>query len=215
MGLDCGLAGIPRQGFVTITATRLRTTTPRLPWSPVFFHSWVRAVSWSVALLIAGCPGPCIDITGRQHAGENLEEVLARRRADRGPPIQMCDALSRNLPKELEAVVANCLAHGRRNFVGVFESFPEECLHVLEKLGEVYKTDAEARERGLDAEARLLLHQARSGPVMEELKTWFEERFENRLVEPNSRLGKAITYVDFRTFSERGFPFMRLSQAPR
>ena len=31
--------------------------------------------------------------TGRKHAGENLAEVLARRAAALGPPIQMCDAL--------------------------------------------------------------------------------------------------------------------------
>jgi len=150
--------------------------------------------------------------TGRQHAGENLAEVLARRRADLGPPIQMCDALSRNLPKELEAIVANCLAHGRRNFVGVFESFPEECLHVLDTLGEVYETDAEAKERGLDPDARLTFHQKRSGPVMEELKKWLAERFEKRLVEPNSRLGKAIRYMQ--NHWEKLTLFLRIPGAP-
>ncbi|MGA8343698.1 MAG: transposase, partial [Candidatus Sulfotelmatobacter sp.] len=37
--------------------------------------------------------------TGRQHAGENLADVLQRRAAELAPPLQMCDALSRNLPK--------------------------------------------------------------------------------------------------------------------
>ena len=37
--------------------------------------------------------------TGRQHAGENLADLLAKREADLGPPIQVCDALERNLPK--------------------------------------------------------------------------------------------------------------------
>jgi transposase len=37
--------------------------------------------------------------SGRKHAGENLTDVLARRAAEIAPPIQMCDALSRNLPK--------------------------------------------------------------------------------------------------------------------
>ncbi|MBA3916215.1 MAG: transposase, partial [Acidobacteriales bacterium] len=58
--------------------------------------------------------------TGRQHAGENLAEVLKRRAAELGAPIQMCDALSRNVPKlpgGVEILVANCLAHGRRHFV--------------------------------------------------------------------------------------------------
>jgi len=54
--------------------------------------------------------------SGRKHAGENLKDVLAQRAADLALPIQMCDALSRNLPAELETIVANCLAHGRRRF---------------------------------------------------------------------------------------------------
>ena len=37
--------------------------------------------------------------TGRQHAGENLGDVLKQRAAGLNAPIQMCDALSRNTPK--------------------------------------------------------------------------------------------------------------------
>lgn len=57
-------------------------------------------------------------LSGRQHAGENLKDVLVRRTRELPPPIQMCDALSRNLPGELATIVAHCLAHGRRQFVG-------------------------------------------------------------------------------------------------
>ena len=55
--------------------------------------------------------------TGRQHAGENLTDLLKRRASGLGKPIQMCDALSRNMPEELKTLVANCLTHGRRRFV--------------------------------------------------------------------------------------------------
>ena len=72
--------------------------------------------------------------SGRQHAGENLKDVLAQRAADLPSPIQMCDALSRNLPGELKTILGNCLAHGRRQFVDVVKQFPEECRHVLEAL---------------------------------------------------------------------------------
>jgi len=82
--------------------------------------------------------------TGHRHAGENLAAVLKQRASELGRPIQMCDALSRNMPKELETIVANCLAHGRRRFVEVATSFPDECLHVLEILKDVYKNDAQA-----------------------------------------------------------------------
>jgi hypothetical protein len=72
--------------------------------------------------------------TGRQHAGENLADVLKWRSAAQLSPVQMCDALSRNTPKLAEGVeilLANCLAHGRRQFVEVAANFPAECRYVL------------------------------------------------------------------------------------
>jgi hypothetical protein len=133
--------------------------------------------------------------SGRQHAGENLADVLARRAADLPPPIQMCDALSRNLPGELATILANCLAHGRRQFVDVAERFPEECRHVLESLAVIYHNDVIARERNLSPQARLLFQQAESGPTMEELHVWLARQLEGRRVEPNSALGGAIAYL--------------------
>ena len=79
-------------------------------------------------------------------------------------PIQMCDALSRNMPEELDTIVANCLAHGRRRFFDVSMNFPQECLHVLEVLKDVYKNDAEARSRGMSPQERLLLQDRERGP---------------------------------------------------
>jgi len=133
--------------------------------------------------------------SGRQHAGENLADVLAHRAATLAPPIQMCDALSRNMPAELETIVANCLAHGRRQFVEVVNRFPDECQHVLEVLKEVYRNDAIAREQNLSPQARLDLHQAESGPLMEKLQAWCRQQLEDRLVEPNSALGEAFSYM--------------------
>ena len=133
--------------------------------------------------------------TGRQHAGENLKDVLAERAAELGPPIQMCDGLSRNLPGELKTILGNCLAHSRRKFVDVFEHFSEECRYVLKVLEVVYKNDATAREQVLSPEERLSFHQAESGPTMDELHTWLTRQFDDRLVEPNSVLGEAITYM--------------------
>jgi transposase len=136
--------------------------------------------------------------TGRQHAGENLADVLKRRAAELAVPIQMCDALSRNVPKlstGAATLLANCMAHGRRQFVDVAENFPDECRYVLEMLGQVYGHDAEARERKLNPEERLRFHQERSKPVMDQLHSWLEAQFTGRKTEPNSGLGKAITYL--------------------
>jgi transposase len=133
--------------------------------------------------------------TGCKHAGENLAEVLKQRPPGLPPPIQMCDALSRNAPKPLQTLLANCNAHSRRNFVKVTPSFPEQCRFVLETLGEVYGYDEQARARGMSAEERLEFHQEHSGPVMERLHTWCHVQFEERKVEPNSGLGQAISYL--------------------
>jgi transposase len=136
--------------------------------------------------------------TGRQHAGENLAEVLKQRAAELRPAIQMSDALSRNVPKlpgGVEIMVANCLAHGRRQFVEIVQNFPIDCRYVLEMLGRVYSLEAEARERGLTAMERLQFHQQQSGPVMDELHRWLEMQLSRKKTEPNSCLGQAITYL--------------------
>ena len=151
-------------------------------------------------------------LSGRQHAGENLKDVLVRREAELPPPIQMCDALSRNLPDTLRTILANCLAHGRRQFVDVVEQFPEECRHVLESLSVIYRNDAIAQERNLSPEERLLFHQAESGPTMEELHIWLARQFDQRRVEPNSGLGKAIAYL-LRHW-EKLTLFLRVAGAP-
>jgi transposase len=150
--------------------------------------------------------------SGRRHAGENLVEVLRQRASGLPPPIQMCDALSRNMPSELKTILANCLAHGRRQFVEVNERFPAECRYVLEALEEVYRNDATARKENLSAEQRLLFHQTHSGPVMEELRAWLKRQFDERLVEPNSGLGAAINYL--RKHWEKLTLFLRVAGAP-
>jgi transposase len=147
--------------------------------------------------IVATCDNQRIALffTGRKHAGENLAAVLARRAAELGPPIQMCDALARNLPKPLEVILGNCLAHGRRQFVDVAANFPDECRHVLEALAIVYRHDDVAREQTLSPEDRLRFHQTHSGPVMTELHTWLTAQFDEKRVEPNSALGRAIAYL--------------------
>jgi transposase len=72
--------------------------------------------AWTIALFF----------TGWKHAGENIAEVLKQRAPGLPAPIQMCDALSRNTPKGVETLLANCLAHGRRQVVDMVDNFPEE-----------------------------------------------------------------------------------------
>jgi len=133
--------------------------------------------------------------TGRNHAGENLKDVLQKRQSGLDPPIQMCDALSRNLPEGLKTIVANCLSHARRKFTELIAFFPDECLHLIEVLAKVYHHDEIAKEQNMSPEERLKFHQDKSGPLMVELKVWLQEQIDEKKVEPNSSIGKAILYM--------------------
>jgi len=150
--------------------------------------------------------------TGPQHAGEHLTQVLTKRHSGLDPPIQMCDALSRNQPKNFQTILANCLAHGRRRFVDVVDNFPDECRHVLQTLAEVYCNDAICQEQNLSPEQRLRYHQTHSNPLMEDLHGWMSAQLEEKRVEPNSGLGQAITYM--LKHWEALTLFLRVSGAP-
>ena len=150
--------------------------------------------------------------TGRQHAGENMTDVLRQRAADLGPPIHMCDGLDRNLPQQLVTILANCLSHGRRHFVDVAENFPDECRHVLEELANIFHNDAHCRKHKLSDDERLAFHQEHSGPVMAELEAWLQQKLDAHEVEPNSGLGQAFNYMLKRW--DRLTLFLRKAGAP-
>jgi len=136
--------------------------------------------------------------TGRNHAGENLAQVLAERQSGLDPPIQMCDALSRNLPKDFLTLLANCLCHARRNFVDVLASFPEQCQFVIETLAKVYKNDQVTKNQNMSDEDRLVYHQTHSGPLMQALEPWLDDQVNEKKAEPNSGLGQAVSYMQNR-----------------
>lgn len=133
--------------------------------------------------------------TGRLHAGENLDQLLKRRAPGLEIPLQMCDALSRNLPKNSQTDTSNCLTHARRNFVDQIDNYPQECRKVVESIRQIYHVDEQIKAEGLSDQERLRRHQEQSGPVMEELKKWMQEQLDQKKVEPNSGLGQAISYM--------------------
>jgi hypothetical protein len=152
--------------------------------------------------------------TGRQYAGENLADILARRAAELGPPIHMSDALDQNLPPGFKTIWANCMSHARRKYVDVAEDFPEECRFILETFKDVYRFDDEAREAKMSPEERLAWHQANSKPLMDALLKWCKQQFEEKTIEPNSELGKAIRYMIKPGRWERLTLFLSLPGAP-
>jgi hypothetical protein len=137
----------------------------------------------------------CLYYTGRRHAGENLERLLTQREPGRDKPLVMSDALSSNHADEAGLIRCHCLAHGRRKFTELADDFPAESAVVVDALKLVYDHDTQAHAQQLSAQDRLVYHQTYSEPVFTTLKAWLEHQTEQRLVEPNSSLGKAIAYM--------------------
>ena len=138
--------------------------------------------------------------TGRQHAGENTEDICkSRTRGD--PPILMSDAKPGNVPKNIEVIESNCNTHARRYFANIVDDYPSECQYVIvDVFGEIYKNERTIKKSGMTPAERLEYHQKHSGPIMDDFYIWLNKQInkqanEQPLVEPNSSLGKAIKYV--------------------
>ena len=155
-----------------------------------------RTGMYTTALVVkVGAQTICLYYAGRAHAGENLKALLTQRAADLDLPLVMSDALVSNEADETRLIRCHCLAHGRRKFSELEEVFPTECRVVLDTLAQVFDHDEEARKRQLSAAERLAYHQTVSRPLMEALQHWLMTQGAERLVEPNSSLGKAIAYL--------------------
>lgn len=107
----------------------------------------------------------------------------------------MTDALARNRPKGIEVDWANCWAHGRRGVFYEFENHPEACKKVLEWIGQLFRNDKKAHEQKLSDQERLEFHQRHSQPVLNELHQWIKIQFDEKRIEENSGLGKALRYL--------------------
>ena len=131
-------------------------------------------------------------MSGRKHAGENLEELFKMRSGELELPIQMGDALASNWSGDKKRIQAVCLAHARRKFWEIRAFYPNECGYVLERIGKIYQN--EGATKGMSPEQRLEYHQTHSGLIMEELREWMEGEMAEKKVEPNSSLGQAVRY---------------------
>jgi hypothetical protein len=148
----------------------------------------------AIVSVVAGVGTIALFATGRKHADENLAAVLDMRANNLPPPIQMGDALTRNLPKGHLVVESNCIAHGRRKLVDEIDNYPAECRFIIERLALVFKLDDECATRGLSDQERLLAHQDKSAPLMEEIRARMQTELGHKRIEPNSDLGRAFNY---------------------
>ncbi|MEA1052294.1 IS66 family transposase [Lamprobacter modestohalophilus] len=173
-----------------------------------------RQAIYTTALRCEGARSVCLFFTGRQHAGENLDDLMALRQPGLPRMLRMADALAANtLKRHGDRVVnLNCLTHARRQFVDIQAFFPGECDQVIAAIATVYQQEAQCVEAELNPAQRLAHHQAHSAPVMASLKRWMQQQFDEKQVEPNSRLGQAFNYMLKRWAALTGF--LRIPGAP-
>lgn len=130
--------------------------------------------------------------TGIKHAGENLDDLLNKRPEELATPIQQCDG-GNNEPKNHDTHLSNCNAHCRRKFYEIVETWPQMVIKIIGWFATVFANEKSAPT---DPILRLQWHQKHSGPIMEQLKTYCNELIEQKKVEPNSSMGKAIAYLN-------------------
>jgi transposase len=86
-----------------------------------------------------------------------------------------------------------CMAHARRKYFDAQSSDIMRSMVMLAYMHLLYDIEREARDKELDATARLALRQARSQPILDDIKAYLER--ERRQVLPKSPIGQAIAYT--------------------
>lgn len=133
-------------------------------------------------------------ISGRQHAGENFDDLMSGRES-RIIPTRVADALNANSDHEAPADQGKCNAHPFRKFRTLLSLFPEKTSQVLKIYGGVFDNDTYCKMQNYTPEQRLAYHQSHSQPLMQSLFDWARSQLNERHVEPNSALGKLLLYL--------------------
>jgi hypothetical protein len=137
-------------------------------------------------------------MTGNKHCGEHFTELLSKRKSVENIKV-MADASSNNLskmtPELLERmIIFKCNAHGRRKYHELLNFEESYCLWFLEEIGSIYKNDYECKANKYSDKERLEYHRRHSTKHVENIYRKIDELFDQKLVEPNSALGKAMRY---------------------
>jgi transposase len=138
----------------------------------------------------------------RSRAGETFFDF--RRSRSRDGPLDVladwkgrlvCDAYSgyHALFKRGGVVPVACWMHVRRYFFDAFQGGDVDAAIVLTLIQRLYRVEAEAKERDLDARAILALRQEKSRPEIERLKLVLEHLAKDAL--PKSPVGEAVSYA--------------------
>ena len=84
-----------------------------------------------------------------------------------------------------------CWAHARRKFFDARETDGRRATQMLAMVAELYAVEDEGK--GLDPEARRVLRQEKSRPILHSIKTWLDA--ESQLVLPRSPMAQAMQYT--------------------
>lgn len=97
------------------------------------------------------------------------------------------------LYKDGSIVEVGCNAHCRRRFVKAKEAGEQAALWVLAAYKKLYAIEREAREEGLDSDARLRLRQEKSKPLVEKLYEYLDELATT--LRPSSLTAQGVKYA--------------------
>jgi hypothetical protein len=148
--------------------------------------------------------------SGRSHAGENFDKLIAHRDPESPPIIRIADALSANRKHQAEAVDVNCNAHAYRRFDSITSLYPEVCEMIVSLYSHIYDNDRYCKAQGFGDDERLEYHQKHSQQWIDEIDDLVEKT--KKEYEPNSAIGKEIEYyVNHRHGLTQ---FLRVSGAP-
>lgn len=134
-------------------------------------------------------------VTTNQYCAENLNDLFSKR-TDPQKILLTTDASNQSIPKgELLKQVDSTLClggHGRKKFKDLESNYPEICHYFLILIGFLYKHDRSCKDKSPGE--RLAYHQEHSTGIIEAIYAKIAELFDQRRVEPNSDLGKAMRY---------------------
>ena len=96
--------------------------------------------------------------------------------------------------------LVGCFFHARRNFVKVIDARgkaaknkPGSAEVALDYIGQLYKVEKTARQRGLSAEEIVAFRKGNAIPVLEKFKAWMDKRIDQ--TPPKGLLGQALNYA--------------------
>jgi len=125
---------------------------------------------------------------GRKYPAEDLKNFAGTLQTD---GLSVYDAF--DLLEHITLVA--CMAHIRRKFVDARSNDQARADHVLDRIGQLYQIEQQARQNNYSPEQRKNLRQQKAKPIMEDLKIYLQTQYESGKVLPKSAIGQAIQYA--------------------